>query len=341
MVISNSADQPRTETPIMLFTSWLRKLTLTRNPKPRMDRCATATFRPRLEALEDRCVPSTLKVTNTADSGPGSLRYEIAQANSGDTIVFDPKLSRQTITLTGGELVISKSLTINGQGETIASQPYQNGIFEPVNGSRIFEVDGAGTTVALSGLTLTNGGGTRYGFGATGYPYDGYGGAILNFGTLTVSGCTLGGSTLNGNEAQNSGGAIANFGALTVSGCYVSGNTASGVTFIRSNDGGGGIYNAGTLTVSGSHVVDNSAGTGGGIYNAGTMTVSGSYVQNNSAHTTAVGVVAEGGGIFNAAFGTLTLKDSTVLNNVAPSGADVYNLGALTLDDSDVGVIGP
>jgi hypothetical protein len=30
-----------------------------------------------------------------------------------------------------------------------------------------------------------------------------------------------------------------------------------------------------------------------------------------------------------------------VLNNVAPSGADVYNLGALTLDDSTVGVLGP
>jgi hypothetical protein len=47
------------------------------------------------------------------------------------------------------------------------------------------------------------------------------------------------------------------------------------------------------------------------------------------------------GGIFNAASGTLTVKDSTVLNNVAPLGADLYNLGALTLDDSTVGVIGP
>jgi hypothetical protein len=30
-----------------------------------------------------------------------------------------------------------------------------------------------------------------------------------------------------------------------------------------------------------------------------------------------------------------------VLGNVAPNGADVYNLGALTLDDSTIGVIGP
>jgi hypothetical protein len=46
-------------------------------------------------------------------------------------------------------------------------------------------------------------------------------------------------------------------------------------------------------------------------------------------------------GILNAASGTLAVKDSTVLNNIAPLGADIYNLGALTLDDSTVGVIGP
>jgi hypothetical protein len=41
------------------------------------------------------------------------------------------------------------------------------------------------------------------------------------------------------------------------------------------------------------------------------------------------------------ASGTLAVKDSTVLNNVAPLGADLYNLGALTLDDNTVGVLGP
>ena len=30
-----------------------------------------------------------------------------------------------------------------------------------------------------------------------------------------------------------------------------------------------------------------------------------------------------------------------MLNNVAPLGTDLYDLGALTLDDSTVGVIGP
>jgi hypothetical protein len=89
---------------------WLSLLLPTQSPnrgsKARAVRRPTARFRPRLEALEDRCVPSTLTVTNAADSGPGSLRYEISQANTGDTIVFgfSKKLSLPTITLTSGEL---------------------------------------------------------------------------------------------------------------------------------------------------------------------------------------------------------------------------------------------
>jgi hypothetical protein len=36
----------------------------------------------------------------------------------------------------------------------------------------------------------------------------------------------------------------------------------------------------------------------------------------------------------------LAVKDGTVLNNLAAAGADIYNLVALTLDDSTVGVLG-
>src|SRR5262249_13871102 len=60
-------------------------------------------FRPSLEALEDRCVPATWTVTNLLDSGPGSLRYEIGQAQNGDIIDFASDV-RGTITLNSGEL---------------------------------------------------------------------------------------------------------------------------------------------------------------------------------------------------------------------------------------------
>ena len=57
-----------------------------------------ASFRPRLEALEDRFCLSTLTVVNNADSGNGSLRAAIANAQNGDTINFGKSLDGQTIT---------------------------------------------------------------------------------------------------------------------------------------------------------------------------------------------------------------------------------------------------
>src|SRR5262249_6763495 len=138
----------------------------------------------------------------------------------------------------GNELYIGgKNLTIQGPGAgllTISAEQVVN-----TGTSRVFEV-ARGATVTLSGLTIRNGGGTAS--GAYPYPaqYDGLGGGILNFGSLTVSACTLSNNFANG----SGGGAIANFAALTVSGCTLSNNsTMSG--------NGGGIYNGGTLTASG------------------------------------------------------------------------------------------
>ena len=56
---------------------------------------------------------ATITVTNTNDSGPGSLRQALADANAGDTISFAVTGS---ITLTSGRLTIDKSLTISGPG---------------------------------------------------------------------------------------------------------------------------------------------------------------------------------------------------------------------------------
>src|SRR5262245_65461920 len=74
---------------------------------------------PRLEVLEDRTVPSTLTVTNNLDTGvagDGSLRGQIAAAQSGDTLNFAPGLLGQTISLTNGELAITKNLDIEEIG---------------------------------------------------------------------------------------------------------------------------------------------------------------------------------------------------------------------------------
>ena len=48
--------------------------------------------------------------------GRGRCRATIAAADSGDTITFAASLNHKTITLTGGELVIDKSLDVEGPG---------------------------------------------------------------------------------------------------------------------------------------------------------------------------------------------------------------------------------
>ena len=84
--------------------------------------------------LEDRTLPSTFTVLNLNDSGPGSLRAEVAAANANlgaDTIAFANGLSG-TIRLTSGELLITDSVAINGPG---ADQLSVSGN----NASRVFE----------------------------------------------------------------------------------------------------------------------------------------------------------------------------------------------------------
>ena len=62
---------------------------------------------------------TTITVINTNDSGPGSLRQALADANNGDTIDFDPALNGQRIMLMTAELVIDKSITISGPGANL------------------------------------------------------------------------------------------------------------------------------------------------------------------------------------------------------------------------------
>src|ERR1043166_5275074 len=58
---------------------------------------------------------ATLSVTNSADSGAGTFRAAVAGAGNNDTITFDLSAPAK-ITLTSGQLIISKSLTILGPG---------------------------------------------------------------------------------------------------------------------------------------------------------------------------------------------------------------------------------
>ena len=330
----------------MSFTSWLSdhlvlsSRTPGRAPRAASKRKALATrrtFRPALECLEDRWVPSTLLVTRNIDdvSKHGTLRWAVANAHNGDTILLTGGAYQNGIKLTQGELLLTQQgLTIEaefGHGHGPAGQPPAT-----ISGggiSRIFEV-ATGAQVTLSNLVITGGlaaygGGIFVDVGAAltvnGTTLSGnlasYGGGITNFGTLTVSG-----STLSGNSASyGDGGGILNYGTLAVSLSTFTGNSAG--------NAGGGIANySRTLTVSASTFTGNSASFGGGIYNSpeATMTVSHSTLTGNSAK--------EGGGIYNDLGGTLTVRDnSRICDNIASYlGADVSNIGDLYQDSSSM-----
>src|SRR5262249_26549051 len=199
---------PRAEPPIMWRAFWNWKQTTTRTRRAN-------TFRPQLESLEGRDVPSTLTVTNNLDSGAGSLRAEIAAAHKGDSIVFAPGLAGQTINLTSGELLINTDVTVTGPG---AGQLTVSG-----GTAGAFDV-AANHELTLSGLTIANSGyGTipTSGGGSQSVLHTA-GGALENSGTLTLNGCTL-----SGNRAVE-GGAIYNAGTLTIgAGCLLTNNSAT------------------------------------------------------------------------------------------------------------------
>jgi hypothetical protein len=271
---------------------------------------ARPTFRPTLQALEDRWLPSTLTVLNNLDSGAGSLRAAIVASKPNDTIIFNPSLNGQTITLTSGELIIPNSLTIAGPG---AGNLTISGNFA----SRAFEVGQTqtnGIKVTLSGLTISNGA-AQDGLG---------GGAIENFVSLTVRNCTLSGNAALGGR----GGAIFNEGfSLTVSGCTLSNNSAAMA--------GGAIFTLNPTTVVGCTISGNSAAQGGGIADALGLTVDHCTVSGNVA-------TSAGGGIY-IGNGPVTIQnDSMITGNTAPLGfgADVYNEGVLYLDStSTIGIL--
>jgi hypothetical protein len=224
----------------MSFSAWLRSRTSIRSPRSRaQQRPAAGRFRPQLDVLEGRWLPSTLTVTNNLDIGHGSLRYEIAHAHNRDIIVFAPDI--HTITLHGNDLLITaKNLTIKGPGAdqlTVTTDYFSDSPPYGYYGVRIFEV-AAGSVATISGLTLNNGTGRANGNSPS--PNDYKGGAILNSGTLTVSGCTV-----TGNEAGYGGG-IYNTGTLTVNSCTFYGNYAD--PYLGGDNHN--IYNAGTLTVT-------------------------------------------------------------------------------------------
>ena len=239
---------------------------------------------------------ATFTVTTTADTGAGSLRRALANAQAttgGDLIVFDDDLNGQTISLA------SVLGTADADGVTVDATLLPNGmtLLQATAGQKIFFNTGK---LTLRGLTLTGGAvsGER-------------GGAIQNnpAGTLTLEQCTL-----SGNSADV-GGALWNDGVATISQSTISNNSALYGSAIEN-------ASAGTMTLVHSTIYGNDATAGGdSILNDGTMTLR---------HCTLAGNLASSGSgaIKNNAGDTLTIENC-ILGGGNDGTTDLANEGTL------------
>jgi len=297
--------------------------------------------RPCVECLEERwLMSSTLAVTNSDDLAAerGTLRWAVANAKSGDTILLTPALQSSGITLTQGELILSQP------GVTIKSVGKAPTTISGGNLSRIFEV-APGASVTLSNLLITGGNGLA---GNPAGVTRNRGGALLvdPGAALTISDCTLTGNSIafGGSDGNPAGGAVYNAGTLTV--------IASTVTNNFAIFAGGGLCNIASMTVSNSSLSGNSASFGGGIFSAGITTISdtcvlsdnvafqsggGIYTQSDSmtanGSTLSGNSAKNGGGIYNDSTATTTVNASTLSDNTAStgSGGGIFNSGTLTI----------
>ncbi|MDF7818748.1 choice-of-anchor Q domain-containing protein [Runella sp. MFBS21] len=225
---------------------------------------------------------ATLTVTNGNDNGPGSLRNALATASNNDLIVFASNVS--TVTLTSGELLIEKSVHINGgtSGVTIT----RSGDIQ----FRIFNVESASeqspVTAFLTLLTISNGN----------HPTQG--GGIQNSATLTLNQCRI-----TGNTALQGGG-IQNDGVITLNSCTIDNNTVSST--------GAGFISFGTSNTLTNCTISNNVASGGG----GGLNIQ--FGDLSMTHCTiAYNQASEGGGIFIANNSTIVLTNTILANNPA------------------------
>ncbi|MBX2843493.1 MAG: VCBS repeat-containing protein [Flammeovirgaceae bacterium] len=300
-----------------------------------------------LSSLRGLSFANSIIVDNPGDSGSGSFRQAVLDANSGDTIRFELDLPN-TIALTSGEILISKDLFIDGPAASLLT----------ISGedlSRVVHIT-SGINVEIHGLTFING----Y---TTGNGGTGNGAGIWNEGDLTLYDCEIIQNEIDA-SSNGSGGGIMNSGNLTMHYCKVSENQ------VQSDDygNGGGIQNRGHLfiyncEINNNQILAENQGAGGGInttyIDPHYLTIENTTIWGNSAkfaggvyvgdngytyltNCTLTGNNAEINGGAMAVWGLIELKSCTIANNTnegirsAGTNADILIINSI-LDNNSVG----
>lgn len=288
-------------------------------------------------------------VSNVNDSGAGSLRQAILDANAAqgaDVIEFQAGIVG-TINLESILPDLSTPMTINGAGADLLTVRRNTGFY------RIFKVT-SGQAVVLNGLTIQNGVAPASG-GKSSFAQ---GGGIYNEGNLTVINCKLvsnsaitvsayGGGIYNrGNLGIINSQLISNAAATSAPGApfatargaaiYSEGNTTISNSLISNSGNVAAIYNLGAMSISETSVTNNFSG---GIYTENTFTMTRTTVAGNGQtgfisfngtalieNSTISGNISSGfvGGIFRQSGGTLEIRNSTITDNEGNLAGGIY-----------------
>ncbi len=276
------------------------------------------------ESLEPRKLLATFTVDSLADSGAGSLRDAIEQANNAagaDVIEFDASLDGGTISLQS-ELLITDELTITGLGRDDLT-------VSGMNASRVFAIDDVAQRVTITDIALIDG------LVTSSSPLFSLGGVVFADGAdLTLERVEVSGGTADDTAVGGGGVAIRNADLTVLDSEFTdnrSADGAGGAIFARSSDPQATPV---SVTIDGSIFQDNSAFQGGAIYAAESdaLTVRESRILGNAAQSNSGGI---------SAINThVTIEDTTIAGNRATNtdgggiyaqGSDLGGSGSLTI----------
>jgi hypothetical protein len=272
-------------------------------------------------------------VTNTDDSGPGSLRQAILDTAPGGTLDFDPSLNGSTITLLS-KIQIIQDVTIQGPGADLLT-------ISGGNATRLFLVTTPAAFFGLSDLTITGGNGAGIA--------PNLGGAILVSGdvAIEINRCVFDSNGVTADSAQ--GGALliaSDIRDIIINDTTFSNNFATGSGLAVS----GAIEYSGTnanieinrCTFNNNRATSNAPSNGQafagaiGIFGeANTIIVTNSTFSENSAECGS-DCTSGGGALFlDGGDSSFILNNNTFSNNSASCSSDCIVIGdTITSDDT-------
>lgn len=257
---------------------------------------------------------ATFTVTNTDDSGPGSLRQAAADAsanvNDEDDIVFDASLAGETIVLTTGRIILSGPVNVIGPnpGSITVSGNDSSGIF-------LFSL-GIGTTVSnVSNINFINGLESCLGNNCIS---DGGAVVVGSGATVNFTDCSF-----SNNRADCGGtGCRAQGGAVSIS----PSQELNGANFSRCTFNRNVASCAGSSCTSEGGAFDNSFGSG-------PLSIDNSTFSENASSCGGTSCGAFGGAMTD--FGNTTVNNTTYANNIAICGGDGCNQEGSSIDNGD------